>query len=741
LGKYYRILKKIILFALLSLVVVFSSYSGLMSSLMANAAIPVSNQLQQQQHLQLPAIASLLRSPNLAPNVSPSVPQSLQRATTLISAIGGNNLPVQNGGTTTSNSISFTFAIEGGIGVARGSATAPGVAGFECSLDNTSPASCNSPTSIHNIAAGNHIFQVRAIDMTGNMEPTGASFSWTVVVGVRSSGSNGPQLFTAAPPNAATTLVPQSQQAAIRTTIISAIGGNNLPVQNGGTTTSNSISFTFAFGIPTGTTTTATSGGVVGFQCTLDNTILGSCTSQATIHNLAAGSHIFQVRGIGTTGDKEPKGASFSWTVLAPSSSPTTQPAGKAKPVPTIPPSSTTVPSSSTGGTNASTAPITNNNKTTATTTTTKSNLTPKTGSKVLGGWTGYAGIGDCVIGNPTTASVGSGAPPGGGPNTEEQVFVVGCDHALHYNTQDNSGAWSKDTSLGGYAISNPVAASPGLPEVFVVGSNHAIYYVREQQFLVGGPIVWSGFTRLGGYILGDPVVDTVSPGVVILVVVGSDHALYINIEENPGHWSGFSRLGGKIYAISNPALALDPDGGLQIFVVGSDHALYTSAETTSGTYSDFARLGGYVIGNPAVEINDNRLLDAFVIGSDHIVYVNRETASTGTGTVGTWNGFEKLGGGPLVISDPVVTANAGVQLNDGSHQINLFVIGSDHAAYHLAQDGANSDSWVYEGLGGYVIGNPGTGLFLNTSGTSVFELFVVGSNKALYVNGNPAFF
>jgi hypothetical protein len=68
-------------------------------------------------------------------------------------------------------------------------------------------------------------------------------------------------------------------------------------------------------------------------------------------------------------------------------------------------------------------------------------------------------------------------------------------------------------------------------------------------------------------------------------------------------------------------------------------------------------------------------------------------------------------------------------------------VIGSDHAVYHLTQLGANSDSWAWEGLGGYVIGDPGTGLFFTATFSKVFEPFVVGSNRALYVNENPTFF
>ena len=63
-------------------------------------------------------------------------------------------------------------------------------------------------------------FRVAAVDAVGNEDPTPASLTWTV--------------DTTAPD----------------TTIDSATDGNNSPVDNGGTTSSNSINFTFS-GIPT----------------------------------------------------------------------------------------------------------------------------------------------------------------------------------------------------------------------------------------------------------------------------------------------------------------------------------------------------------------------------------------------------------------------------------------------------------------------------------------------------------
>jgi hypothetical protein len=74
-------------------------------------------------------------------------------------------------------------------------------------------------------------------------------------------------------------------------------------------------------------------------------------------------------------------------------------------------------------------------------------------------------------------------------------------------------------------------------------------------------------------------------------------------------------------------------------------------------------------------------------------------------------------------------------EVYDYLFRINLFVIGSDHAVYHITQSCAGTcDSWAFENLGGYVIGNPATGIHYSSGALSsipdgALELFVVGSD------------
>jgi uncharacterized protein YjiK len=72
---------------------------------------------------------------------------------------------------TASQSASFGFT---------GSQPLSAIARYECSLDGPSFVVCSSPVSYGPLADGSHTFQVRAVDNSGNADPTPASFTWTV---------------------------------------------------------------------------------------------------------------------------------------------------------------------------------------------------------------------------------------------------------------------------------------------------------------------------------------------------------------------------------------------------------------------------------------------------------------------------------------------------------------------------------------------------------------------------------
>jgi hypothetical protein len=91
--------------------------------------------------------------------------------TSITSAVDGNGAVVASGGTTLSGSITFTIVGTDSVGVA----------GFQCSLDGVTFASCASPVGYSVLAIASHTFRVRAIDTAGNIDPSPASLFWTIV--------------------------------------------------------------------------------------------------------------------------------------------------------------------------------------------------------------------------------------------------------------------------------------------------------------------------------------------------------------------------------------------------------------------------------------------------------------------------------------------------------------------------------------------------------------------------------
>jgi uncharacterized protein YjiK len=75
---------------------------------------------------------------------------------------------------TPTNSTSATFAFSG-------TDSGSGVASYACKLDSAAFTSCTSPQNYTGLSAGSHNFQVRAIDVAGNIDPTPAGFTWTVL--------------------------------------------------------------------------------------------------------------------------------------------------------------------------------------------------------------------------------------------------------------------------------------------------------------------------------------------------------------------------------------------------------------------------------------------------------------------------------------------------------------------------------------------------------------------------------
>src|SRR3989338_2761057 len=93
------------------------------------------------------------------------------------------------------------------------------------------------------------------------------------------------------------------------TTILSAVDGYDTQVMDGDSTLSNKISLTF-IGIDNDE--------ITGFECTLDSGFFLPCSSPKDYFDLGAGAHIFKVRAIDASGNKDPAPPVWKWIVLTP---------------------------------------------------------------------------------------------------------------------------------------------------------------------------------------------------------------------------------------------------------------------------------------------------------------------------------------------------------------------------------------------------------------------------------------
>lgn len=146
----------------------------------------------------------------------------------------------------------FTFSSEAG-------------AGFEAKLDGFAFINCTSNVTVSGLSDGSHTLQVRAIDKAGNVDPTPASYTWSV-----------------------DTLVPDTTIAAY-------------PSNPWGST---SASFTFNSSDMSAT-----------FEASLDGAAFSPATNPVSFTGLAEGSHTFQVRAVDAAGNRDSTPASYTWTV------------------------------------------------------------------------------------------------------------------------------------------------------------------------------------------------------------------------------------------------------------------------------------------------------------------------------------------------------------------------------------------------------------------------------------------
>lgn len=136
---------------------------------------------------------------------------------------------------------------------------------FECALDGAAFAVCTSPFTAPGLADGAHSFSVRAIDSAGNVDPTPATFAWTV-------DTTAPDTTIDAAPD----LVSSSSDA------------------------------TFVF---------SSNEAGASFECSIDSSPFAACPSPSTFAGLSDGTHAFRVRAVDAAGNTDATPAEYTWEI------------------------------------------------------------------------------------------------------------------------------------------------------------------------------------------------------------------------------------------------------------------------------------------------------------------------------------------------------------------------------------------------------------------------------------------
>ncbi|WP_408890221.1 Ig-like domain-containing protein [Myxococcus faecalis] len=138
---------------------------------------------------------------------------------------------------------------------------------YECSLDGAPFGECQNPSELTDLTDGEHTLEVRAKDEDGNVDPTPASYTWTV--------------DTQAPD----------------TRIVSGPPLTEAPAD---------ATFVFESTEPGST-----------FECSLDGAAWTPCTNPAAFTNLALGTHTLEVRAVDAAGNVDGSPASYAWVITA----------------------------------------------------------------------------------------------------------------------------------------------------------------------------------------------------------------------------------------------------------------------------------------------------------------------------------------------------------------------------------------------------------------------------------------
>ncbi|HZQ47400.1 MAG TPA: hypothetical protein VFC07_10340, partial [Verrucomicrobiae bacterium] len=231
-----------------------------------------------------------------------------------------------------------------------------------------------------------------------------------------------------------------------------------------------------------------------------------------------------------------------------------------------------------------------------------------------------------------------------------------------------------------------------------------------------------------------NPCTARTSDGRLEVFAVGHSGFLYHNYQTSPGgSWSGWVAMGtsGNVWAQNGlPAVGVNADGRLEVFITGTDGTINHIYQKTAGSsattnWSSFATLiSSHVSQTAKLTVGkwSNGVMDLFVIGTDGALYhVNQTAPNAG------WGSWNSLGGTWSQDADIAIG-------NDLNGEEDVFVIGNTGNLYNNWQTAVNGASWHgWNDIGGTLNETARTALGRNSDGR--LEFFTLGTDGVSYHN------
>jgi hypothetical protein len=178
---------------------------------------------------------------------------------------------------------------------------------------------------------------------------------------------------------------------------------------------------------------------------------------------------------------------------------------------------------------------------------------------------------------------------------------------------------------------------------------------------------------------------------------------------------------------IDAPTVARNADGTLEVFARASDNNLWHVKQVSpnTGPWSNWGSLGtparGLGISNPVVAQNQDGRLEVFIIGGPDRALLHKYQTSRG----GPWSNWESLFSGAYLQGTPVVAKDAGGRLH-------VFVTNDNFDIFHKRQESANGGISLNRWTSPIPMNLKGTPLAVGQNVDGTLELFLYTSNLGL---------